>query len=132
MQYSRSHFNLCCRSLDVYLAGGGSTVIEVFNHQTEKCRILPCVLPSDFLEVGSLSVFSGGLLTVLCRKRLCKVNPSTNQLERSVPHNPVLLLPRCQPSLCGKVLYTVDWYLVCRGLSIETGGLQSEVSCPSP
>lgn len=130
MQHPRSHFNPCCRYPYVYLAGGGSTAIEVFSQETEKCETLPCALPSDFLEVGCLSVFCAGLLVVLCRKRLCRVKLSTTELVDSVSHKPVLLLPRCQPCLRGQVLYTVDWYLVCRGLSIETGAVSSEADCP--
>jgi hypothetical protein len=130
MQSARSHFNPCSRYPEVYLAGGGSTAMEVFHLDTELCQPLPCVLPTDFIEVSSLSVIQGGLLVVLCRKHICKVKLSSMQLIQSLPHKPVLVLPRCQPLLRNQVLYTVDWYLVCKGINIETGEVISEVNCP--
>ena len=127
----RSHFNPCSLFQDIYLAGGGSITVDVFNQQSLEYRSTPCELPSDYLQGGTLVFMSRGLLVLLCRTYICSLKVDTLEVVAARTHKPTPVLPRCLPMVRGKVVYTVDWNLVCKGISVDTGEAVSEAPCPT-
>lgn len=125
MDVPRSHFNPVNYERNIYLAGGVSTAIEVYQVESNTFRTLRPTLCSDYANGGSCTVLRGDCLVILCRTYICSVRISTEELVGGRQHPAVNILPRCWPIIRNRKIYVIDWRHVCSVINADTGAVET-------
>ena len=132
MQQPRYSFNPCWYGVVIYLCGGRSCSVEVFNPRSRLFTLIGDIsLPRDFLVWDSTTVLDEDTLVVFSRNCIFRWSISNKRTLLAQQHPWYGVYSHCSPIIQAGLCFLVDIKdngaaSVCLGLDLASGAVEVE------